>query len=492
MTTVMIKSVRLKLTFWHVGSLCFLLLLFGLIVYFGLKAILIGNLDDVLFNGGKIFEQSFSEYAEEFPGDPRSLYTIDKGEKYYFVNMIDDEANEAFFVNTVYIQLLGFPGAEKRTYSVIAKTSSLDNLLLPLSPDAYQAVARHTFFSQTVFRHLPFPVRMISLPVRDKDNRRYILQVALSTQHINNTLKGLLFVFGALFPPVLIVIAVIGYVFMKQAFSPIRRMVYVTRKITSEDLSLRLDSIESHDEIGELAETLNAMIDRLDQSFQQITQFSGDVSHELRTPLAQLKCNADIALRKPRTPEEYRQVLRNIVEDADQLQKIIEDLLFLATLDDKNCSSSFMPVALHEVVLEVFETMHGIAGQKGLTFRFEEMDFAEIIGDGNLLKRMFTNLTANAVKYTPSGGVITFSLRQDEDESVLTLSDTGIGIPEEALPYIFDRLYRVDPSRSHDTGGSGLGLTIVRNIVVLHHGKISVDSSPGNGTTFRLSFPRLS
>lgn len=489
---MMIKSVRLKLTFWYVGSLCFLLLLLGLIVYFSLQAILTGNLDNVLLNGGKIFEQSFSEYTKEFPGEPRSLYTIDKGKKHYFVNTIDDETKETFFVNTAYIQLLEFPQAEKRTYSMVARTSSLNNLLLPLSPNAYQAVARHTSFYETILRPLPFPVRMISLPVYDRDNRPYILQVALSTQHIDNTLEGLLFVFTMLFPIVLIVTAIAGYIFMKQAFSPVRRMVSVTRKITSEDLSLRLDSIDSHDEIGELAETFNAMIDRLEQSFQQITQFSGDVSHELRTPLAQLKCNADIALRKPRTPEGYQQVLHNIVEDADQLQKIIGDLLFLATMNVNNCSSSFVPVALHEVFLEVFEAMHGVARRKHLTCRFEEMDFAEIMGDGSLLKRMFTNLISNAIKYTPAGGVITFSLRQDAGESIFTISDTGIGIPEEALPYIFDRLYRVDPSRSHDTGGSGLGLAIVRNIIALHHGKISADSPPGRGTTFRVSFPRIS
>ncbi|NOX32125.1 MAG: HAMP domain-containing protein [Deltaproteobacteria bacterium] len=485
----MIKSVRLKLTFWYIGSITSLLLLFGLIVYFSLKTILNGNLDKLLYNGGKILERSFSEYMLQHADDPHSLYTIEAGEKTFFIDNIDNEARENFFVDTVYIQLLTFPKAEKISYSIIARTSSLKNRLLPLSPYAYKSCMSHTSFFETLPHLFSFPVRMISLPVYDKDNHSYILQIALSMQHVNNTLEELFFVFCVSFPLVLIVVAGIGHVFMKQAFSPIRRMVAVTRNITSEDLSLRLDPVDSHDEIGELADTLNAMIDRLEQSFQQMTQFSGDVSHELKTPLAQLKCNAEIALRKPRTSGEYQQALRNTIEDTDQLQTIIDDLLFLTKIDSKSWSSSFITVALHEVFLDVFETMYGLVQQKRLAIKFETMDAVLIPGDRGLLRRMFINLISNAIQYTPSGGVIVLSLRKAGHQAVLTITDSGIGIPEAALPHIFDRLYRVDPSRSNDTGGSGLGLAIVDTIVARHNGKILVNSTPGHGTIFQVSFP---
>jgi heavy metal sensor kinase len=276
---------------------------------------------------------------------------------------------------------------------------------------------------------------------------------------------------------------------MKRAFLPVKKMVAITRSITAEDLSLRLDPLDSHDEIGELAETLNDMIARLEHSFKQIRQFSGDVSHELKTPLAELKCNAEVALRKERTQEEYQTALQNVIEDAEQLQNIIEALLFLARMDSQRVPLSFTTFSLHEVLFKVFEATYLLAKQKKLAIGFEEIEQMYIKGDSNLLKRLLANLLSNALQYTPPGGEVTVSLHQKTNYAVLTVTDTGIGIPEDALPYIFDRFYRVDPSRSHETGGSGLGLAVVQKIVEVHGGKISVQSTVGKGTTFRVSLP---
>jgi heavy metal sensor kinase len=266
-------------------------------------------------------------------------------------------------------------------------------------------------------------------------------------------------------------------------------MVTLTRSITAEDLSLRLEPIESHDEIGELADTLNEMISRLDRSFKQIKQFSGDVSHELKTPLTELKCNAEVALRQERTTEEYQETLKNVIEDAEQLQHIVEDLLLLARMDARSLPFSFTTVTLNEVFLEVFEHAHPFARKKNLALSFGEINPVTIIGDVGLLKRLLTNLIANAIQYTPSGGKLTFALRKKSNQAVLSIADTGIGIPKNALPYIFDRFYRVEQSRSHETGGSGLGLAIAQKIVEVHAGKISVQSTVGQGTTFRVCLP---
>jgi len=276
---------------------------------------------------------------------------------------------------------------------------------------------------------------------------------------------------------------------MKRAFAPIRKMVAVTHQITAEDLSLRLDPVDSHDEIGELAETLNTMIARLEQSFQQIRQFSGDVSHELKTPLAELKCNAEVSLRSPRTQEEYQHTLQNIVEDVEHLQKIVEDLLLLARMDSHSQTFAFKHLALHEVFLEVFEHAHPLANQKGLALEFQDMEHITINGDSGLLKQVFTNLISNAIRYTPAGGKITFSLRKQEDVAIVTIADTGIGIPKEALPSIFDRFYRVEQSRSQETGGSGLGLAIAQHIAKAHGGNIEVRSIVDRGTTVQVFLP---
>jgi heavy metal sensor kinase len=276
---------------------------------------------------------------------------------------------------------------------------------------------------------------------------------------------------------------------MKRAFVPVRRMVAVTKRITAEDLSLRLESVESQDEIGELADTLNSMIARLERSFQQIRQFSGDVSHELKTPLTELKCNAEVVLRKQRTSKEYQTALQNVIEDADHLQKIIEDLLLLARMDSHSQPFTFTRLALYEVFFQVFEHLHPLAQQKGLALEFQKMENVFINGDSSLLNHVFTNLITNAIQYTPSGGKVTFALHQQASQAILTITDTGIGIPEQALPNIFDRFYRVEQSRSHETGGSGLGLAIAQHIVDAHGGTIEVKSTIGKGTTFQVVLP---
>jgi heavy metal sensor kinase len=278
---------------------------------------------------------------------------------------------------------------------------------------------------------------------------------------------------------------------MKRVFLPVKKMVTVTKSITAEDLSLRLDQLDSRDEIGELAETLNEMISRLDLSFQQIKRFSGDVSHELKTPLAQLRCNAEIALRTERTKKEYQHTLKSLIEDSDKLQKIVDDLLLLAKMESQSNSLNFTKFALHEVFFEVFEDTHLLAKQKKLALGFAEIDHVDMKGDHGLIKQLLSNLIMNAIQYTPKGGEVTFSLNTNSSYSVLTITDTGIGIPEEALPNIFDRFYRVDQSRSLETGGSGLGLSIAQKIAEVHGGRIFVESTAGKGTTFRVSLPCL-
>ncbi len=487
-----IKSIRLQLTVWYIGSISLLVLMFGGIVFLSLRTILVRNIDDTLYNGGKILEESLSEYTLKNENDPNSLYEPSEEDDEFFVDKIDEETNDIFFVSVPYVQLRVFPEAFDPTPQVIAKTTTLNELSLPLSQDAYHVIQDNPYCAETVTDLFSIPLRVISLQVHDQDGRPYILQVALSLQDVQTTLRDLLFIFAILFPALLAILAVLGYVFMKRAFSPVKKMVAVTKSITAEDLSLRLDPLDSRDEVGELAETLNGMIARLDYSFTQNKQFSGDVSHELKTPLAELKCNAEVALRKERTQEEYQNALQNVIEDAENLQKIIEDLLFLARMDSQSIPLSFTTLALHEVFFEVFENTHPLAKQKKLAIAFKEIEHVHIKGDLGLLKRLLINLIVNAIQYTSSGGEITFSLHQETNHAVLTITDTGIGIPEDALPYIFDRFYRVDQSRSHETGGSGLGLAIVQKIVEIHGGHISVQSPMGKGTTFRVYLPCVS
>jgi heavy metal sensor kinase len=487
MMKLRIQSIRLQLTFWYVGSIRLLVIVFGGITFFSLQAILMKNLDQTLYNGAKILGESLSDYTLHDEENPQSLYESSEGEEILFVDTIDEEVNEGFFVHVTYAQLVALLAKENGL--VIARTATLADRTLPLSRHAYRARDVDPYVVETVTGIFPFALRMMTLQVHDQDERPYLLQVALSLQDLHATLRGLLMIVAILFPVLLATLSGLGYLFMKRTFAPVRSMVALTKRITAEDLALRLEPLESHDEIGELAETLNGMIARLERSFKQIRQFSGDVSHELKTPLAELKCNAEVALRKERAPEEYQIALHNVIEDTEQLQKIVEDLLFLARMDSQSLPLSFTILALQEIFLEVFEHSHLLAKHKNLALEFQDIKSVSINGDSGLLKRLFTNLMLNAIQYTPSGGEITFSLRKQTNQAVFTVTDTGIGIPEECLPHIFDRFYRVEQSRSHETGGSGLGLAIVQKILELHQGRIFVHSTVGKGTTFRVVLP---
>ncbi|MBD3306459.1 HAMP domain-containing protein [candidate division KSB3 bacterium] len=485
----MIKSIRLQLTLWYIASISLLVLLFGGIAFFSFKSILVHNLDQTLYNGGKILDASLAEYRLKHEHDPRSLYEPSAEGDEFFVDEIDEEIREIFFINTAYIQLLTLPHTFGSEPQLIVKSESLENRRLPLSHQAYQTIQDSPYATETLENFFAFPLRVLSLRVHDMEGRPYILQIGMSLQDIQGTLRNLLSIFAVLFPALLVILSVLGYVFMKRAFSPVKRMVDLTKRITAEDLSLRLEPLDSRDEIGELAATLNDMIARLERSFNQIKQFSGDVAHELRTPLTELKCNAEVALRHDRPPAEYREALQNVIADVEYLQHIIEDLLLLARIDTQRFSLSLTPVALNEVFFEVFEGLHPLAMQKQLALQFEEVDAVDIPAERGLLKEVVTNVMLNAIQYTPPGGAITFSLHQVNGQAVFTITDTGLGIPEEHLPYIFDRFYRVEQSRSHDTGGSGLGLAIVHKIVTVHHGTISVQSTEGQGTTFQVTLP---
>ncbi len=487
----MMRSIRTKLTLWYIGSLSALILVFGVVAFFSLKSILMRTIDTTLHNSGKSIELYISE--DILQPEQESETSDEHSEDESLVEEFNEMIEELFFADVVYVQLREFPEHFETPTLEIVKTAALKKRSLPLSKDAYQAVRNKTSFTETIRDVFPFPVRVMTFGAGRRDmSPYYILQLGMSLQDVRITLRNLLFIFSFLFPGVFIIISVLGYVFMKKAFSPVKKMVAVARSITAKDLSLRLDPMHSHDEIGELADTLNEMISRLEQSFIQIEQFSGDVSHELKTPLTVVKGEIEVALRKARTEADYQDVLKSVLEENEKLQKIIGDLLFLARMDSQSSPPSFTALALDDILFEVHEETYLLAKKHKLSLMFTEVEPLKLRGDSGLLKRLLSNLIVNAIQYTASGGEIRLSLQKKTDRAVCTITDTGIGIPEDTLPYIFDRFYRVDPSRSHDTGGSGLGLAIVQKIVEVHGGHISVQSTVGQGTTFRVFLPCIS
>jgi len=256
------------------------------------------------------------------------------------------------------------------------------------------------------------------------------------------------------------------------------------------NLSRRIPIPEVQDEIGNLARTFNEMMNRLEKSFNQVRQFSSDASHELRTPLTVLKGQSELVLSKPRSKAEYQEVLSSNLEEINYMSSVLEDLLILSKGDEGKVSLEKEPVELGSIVEEVSRQGEIFADEKEVKIILAYLEPVTILGDAHRLKQMVWILLHNAVKFTPSGGEIKITLQDLDDTVYFTIRDNGIGIPEQDLPKIFDRFYRVDKARSRMDGGSGLGLSICKHIVDRHHGTVDVESKLGEGTKFKIRFPK--
>ena len=267
--------------------------------------------------------------------------------------------------------------------------------------------------------------------------------------------------------------------------------VTVGREIFGEPTKLARVVFETmQDEIGNLANTFNEMMSRLEKSFAQMRQFSSDASHELRTPLTVLKGQSELVLTKPRSKAEYQEVLSSNLEEINYMSRILEDLLTLSKGDEREVSLEKEPVELGNIIEEVSRQGEIFADEKDVKIILAYLEPVTILGDAHRLKQMIWILLHNAVKFTPSGGEIKITLQDLDDTVYFTIKDTGIGIPEQDLPRIFDRFYRVDKARSRIEGGSGLGLAICKYIVDRHYGIIDVESKLGEGTKFKIRFPK--
>src|SRR5438093_1333946 len=262
-----------------------------------------------------------------------------------------------------------------------------------------------------------------------------------------------------------------GWLLARRALRPVDRMSQSALRISAEDLSRRLERRGTQDEIDRLADTLNAMLARLQAAFAEMQRFTADAAHELRTPLTALRGGIEIALRAERSPDEYRRVLVSSIEEVDQLIRLAEDLLLLSR-STVGLTATRQPVDLEPLCLEALELGVRLAKGKGVTVSMGAAAPAVIQGDAGALRRALLNLIDNAVKYTPAGGSVVISLERTADAVALVVADTGIGIDSTDTRRIFEPFVRLDAGRSRDTGGTGLGRGVDRSVVVVWAGAV--------------------
>ncbi len=509
----MFKTIHSRLTLLHAATFGMLLLSFVLILYFSIGTVVENTFDKILYNGARNLEfvifrpppkGRMLNWLKSHLKDVLTDEEIEKAEnvidaafrKRDVGEIFDDVMERVFFIEPVYAQVRKVETDKTNTpgdMKVIARSASLENQTIPLNETTYNRLLE----GEPVYEMLkwnPGGIRLVSLLVYDKEKNPYVLQVATSSKEMRSMMRRLRVFILIIAPVLLVLVALGGYFFVRRAFRPVVKIVDTVNGITSEDLSLRVESTGSKDEIGKLTETFNRMIDRLEKSFKSIKEFSGNASHELKTPLTVIRGEIEVALRKERNTEEYKNILSTIQDETANLQLIINDLLFLSKIDSGSVSFSFGELSLEEPLLDAYEENCNFAEEKGIRVILEQIDPILFSGNRTLLRRMFSNLVQNAVKYTGKGGTVTITLT-DEDGPRFAISDTGMGIPHQSLPYIFDSFYRVEHSRSdspHETGGAGLGLTIVKRIVELHNGDIGVETREGKGSVFTVRFPAVS
>lgn len=323
------------------------------------------------------------------------------------------------------------------------------------------------------------------------NGRAYTVQVAAPIGEILESLERFRWTLVVFIPLVLLASGIGGYLVSRRALKPVDEISATARSISIHNLSERLLVPETGDELQRLSETLNGMLARLNDSVRRMAQFTADASHELRAPVALIRTTAELTLGRRRDPDEYEAAMRDVLVEAERTTHLLDSLLTLARGDSGVDTLDLVPLDMGDAAREAIEESQTFAAEKNIGIDSVVSDGSvEIDGDSHAMRRLFVILIDNAVKYTKPGGNIHVTVKGNGTSVEAAVADTGIGIAKEDQAHIFDRFWRADRVRSRATGGAGLGLSIARWIVDQHHGAIEVESEPGRGSTFRMSFPR--
>jgi two-component system, OmpR family, heavy metal sensor histidine kinase CusS len=457
-------SIRLRLTLWYLAIFAVGELIFGI----GMWLILRHNLYDLV-------DRNLESQVE----DVRSFLA---GQKTASRQELLEEIGETYSVEHAgdYLAIYGDSG--ERIYVATFFQAHPSVLQNP------STVKRPLYTSARIENHsFRFLVQKIKL-----NGQTFTVEVGLRADEEVETLRqfqSLLLLFA---PALLLIAAGVGYWMSRRALTPVDELVRTAREVSGSNLSSRVQKLETGDELQRLSDTLNQMLDRIEASFQRVTQFTADASHELRTPVSLIRTEAELALRRSRTGDEYQEALRHILLEAERTSTLIEELLSLARAESGRESMQMKPVDLSQMLRGFVDGWQHVAAIRKLQFSAEiEKQPSFVMADETLFRRVIDILLDNAFKYTPSPGSVALRLEFHGENLAILVQDSGVGIPKEEQSKIFERFYRVDKARSRAEGGAGLGLAIAQWIVTQHHGSITVESTPSRGATFRVELPRI-
>ena len=452
-------TVRTRLTAWYFVVLIFSFVLFGWVVDFGFRHSVARTMDESLqgnfLTAERVISESSSKGTDKVSHELGELADIWGSSA---VLKVTDESGQLIFQSPTFA----------RTKIDALEAGNSGSYTANVAAIQYRISARRVYINGRVFdAAVATPTEAFD---QSLDQFRWILKLA---------------------SPLLIILASLGgYWLSRRALEPVDEIIQIARSIGGQNLSSRLPVPLPRDELRRLTETLNEMLSRIEANMRRVTQFTADASHELRTPLALLRTTAEVALRRPRREQDYREVLESIVAASGEMTLLLENLLQMARADAGAEELTFCRVDLIRCLRKVQEQAAILAEAKEIRVAgdFEE-EPVWINADAAAIERVFLIFVDNAVKYTHPEGKISVRYQKSQDAALVEIRDTGIGVSEKDLPHIFERFYRADPAHSREQGGVGLGLSIANWIVEKHGGAMHVESALGMGSVFQVHLP---
>ena len=462
------RSLSFRLVAWYASLLTAVFVLLGTIMYVDLRFFLENNLRETQARRAR-------QVADIV------LAQIGKGDAQSLVREVQDRF--APELNDRFIRVTRADGSVVYV-SGMPKDQSFDPTHLPpLKPSAQAEFSRKL--------RLPDGEMLIdaALNCTISDHQRFLVEVGAPLTPIA-TMLGHLFVQLSFGLPVALLVAILGgFLLVRRALRPVEQIAQKAQQITQHNLSERLPVTRSGDELERLSISLNHMIGRLEDAIQNSKRFVADASHELRTPLTVLRGELENLTQEARLDQAARDTLGSMLEEVERLTHIVEGLVALSRLDAGDAKIEWVQFDLAELAATTADQMNLLAEDKSISVQCNSKQSVLVEGDRARLKQVVVNLLDNAIKYTSRGGSIQLNVTRQNGHAMLDVTDSGIGIPSEAVPHVFDRFYRVDKARSRDEGGAGLGLSIVKSICTAHGAEVQVESTVGKGSRFRITLP---
>ena len=402
--------------------------------------------------------------------------TDDLLEKDKITNAILDEEKEYNF-EPLYIRIL-----DDYTHKMLIQTQNFpsniehdDNYLNKLKPSII------TFEEQN-----DFLVSRIKIDFHGEKN--VIIEIVTTKEILTSTLENILYILSFILPIILILAIIAGNFLIYKSFSPIENILFELKQINANDLSARLKTTKNEDEINQLINEVNNLLSRLESSFERISQFSSDASHELKTPLTIIRGEIEVTLRKERTTDEYKNALNNSLNELTLIEQTINDLLFLAKNEKDLMVDKQENFYFDELIDESINEIKSFAILHQVEINFVLEDSIEFKGFPNLLKIALKNALKNAIQFSHKNSQVIVKSYINDGIFNISIQDFGIGIPLNEQEKIFEKFYRTDKSRNKNSGGTGLGMSILKKIIDIHKGIIEIKSKENIGTTIILSF----